>query len=71
MNAIPTPTQSEAIKHILRPIEWHLSSSIPYRKNVVHTRRTQVYTVYPFLNDEMKARADKWLEDEKHTGLWD
>jgi hypothetical protein len=61
----------QALNDLLSPITWHPSTSIAYRKNYVLERRHSVNVVRPFLTRSEKKRADKWLEDEKHEGLWE
>ena len=64
-------TRQEAMTNLLRPIKWDLSSNISARQNLVCNRHEEVRTVYPFMSDDEKKRADKWFIDEDHSELWD
>ena len=59
------------LKDLLRPIEWSWSSSIPARRTLVSTRRRDVQLIRPFTNGVDRSLVDQWLEEEKHSGLWD
>lgn len=61
----------ETLAKLLEPITWHMSSSVEWRKWHVSERRKQVRLVLPFLNEAESAEARKWLQDEKHEGLWE
>lgn len=63
--------RKEALKELLQPITWNWSSSIAFRQILVTKKRLAVKNAYPFLTDDEKKLADKWLEEEKHDGLWD
>jgi hypothetical protein len=65
------PSREVALHILLLPIEWNWSSSIGARQNLVLSRRRDVAVSYPFMNDEEKAKADKWFKEEEHGGLWD
>ena len=60
-----------ALNALLMPITWPLSSSIAWRRNLVMQRRAETKLVFPFLTKDEKIRAKKWLDSEKHEGLWD
>ena len=64
-------TRLNALKELLEPITWSLSSSIPSRQNIVYSRVSQVNLVYPFLTNEEKVLADEWFKNEEHSGLWE
>lgn len=63
--------RDEILKNMLAPITWNMSSSIEARKNLVINRRKVVRDAYPFMNENEKKLADKWFEEESHSGLWD
>ena len=71
MNVNTLPSRELALQILLLPIEWNWSSSISARQNLVLARRRDVAISYPFMNDEEKAKADKWFKEEEHGGLWD
>ena len=62
---------NEALDKLLQPIIWDWSSSIRARQNLVCSRRDKVRLVLPFLTGNDLDRADKWLAENKHSGLWD
>lgn len=64
-------TRQEAMTNLLRPIKWDWSSNIRARQNLVCNRHEEVRTVYQFMSDDEKKRADKWFIDEDHSELWD
>lgn len=64
-------TRLNALKEILQPITWSLSSSIPFRQNLVCSRVAQVNLVYPFLTNEEKILADEWFKNEDYSNLWE
>jgi hypothetical protein len=64
-------TSKEMLDKLLEPITWSWSSSIRARQNLVESRREKVTLVLPFLSEEDTSKANKWLSDNKHSGLWD
>lgn len=63
--------KNEILDTLLSPITWDWSSSIRARQNLVCSRHDQVKLVLPFLSEEDLERANKWLLENKHSGLWD
>lgn len=66
-----TMTREEKIKELLSPITWELDLPLKYRQNLVYSRRDEVRNAYPLLTKAHKKLADKWLESEQHSYLWD
>ena len=64
-------SRGEKVKELLQPIEWTLDKPLKYRQAIVLKRRESVVNAYPLLTDDEKVLADKWFENEKHSGLWD
>ena len=65
------PEHWSILHSMLKPIEWNWSSSISSRKDLVSKRREKVLILKPFLRGTMRSLIDEWLEEEKHSGLWD
>lgn len=63
--------KNESLDNLLEPIIWDWSSSIRARQNLVCTRHDKVSLILPFLSGEDLDRANKWIKDNKHSGLWD
>jgi hypothetical protein len=68
---IKIDARGEAFLNLLRPITWHPSDDIQYRRDLVVARYKQVRLVYPFLTASEKAQADDWFKTEGHEGLWE
>jgi hypothetical protein len=64
-------SRTKALKELLAPITWGASSSLGARQRWVRERRNEVTVVLPFLTAKERALAEKWLEKEKHEGLWE
>lgn len=62
---------NQALNKLLQPIVWDWSSSIRARQNLVCSRHEKVRLVIPFLSGEDLERANNWLSENKHSGLWD
>ena len=62
---------NEVLDKLLQPITWDWSSSICARQNLVCLRHDKVRLVLPFLTGNDLERANKWLAENKHSGLWD
>jgi hypothetical protein len=60
-----------SLKVLLIPITWDWRTSVRQRQNIVIEARALVRNVYPFLNDDERKLADRWLETEKHIYLWE
>ena len=56
---------------LLKPIEWNWSSSISSRRSLVSSKREKVRDVIPFTSGIMRKLMLQWLEEEKHSGLWE
>ncbi len=56
---------------LLQPIEWDWSSGISSRQNLVRKRRSEVAVILPFTGGKMRGLMEQWLEEEKHSGLWE
>lgn len=59
------------LKVLLVPIKWNWSSSVSSRRNLVAEKRHEVCLIKPFTNGVARSLVDQWLEEEKHSGLWD
>ncbi len=71
MNKDQVSEKDRVLNKMLEPIVWDWSSSITARQNLVSYRHRQVRLVLPFLYGEDLDRAKKWLEEERHSDLWD
>lgn len=56
---------------LLQPIEWNWSSHISTRQHLVSECRSRVRLVLPFTGGKMRVLMEQWLEEEKHSGLWE
>lgn len=63
-------SRAEALKILLRPIEWSLESPISYRQNLVRERHNDVRIIWPFLNKKERELAQEWIEIEAHEGVF-
>lgn len=68
---VPRLTRKQSLDKLLQPITWSWSSSIAFRQNLVSQRRHDVAVVMPFLTPSERKRAEQWMKDEAHDGLWD
>ena len=64
-------TAEQMLSFLLAPIKYSYSSSIESRKQLVRDRHAAVKHAYPFMTDEQRGLADKWMIEESHSGLWD
>lgn len=55
----------------LEPIQWSLSSSISFRKNLVRERLKVVELLMPFLTDTERRLVAEWKKENKSSELWD
>lgn len=62
---------NESLDKLLEPITWDWSSSIRARQNLVFSRHEKVRLVLPFLSGSDLEKANKWLVENKHSGLWE
>ena len=65
------PEHWALLYYLLKPIEWNWISSISSRQKRVSERRERVKMIKPFVRGTMRSLIDEWLEEEKHSGLWD
>ena len=63
--------RAEALDQLLLPIGMNYFSSIKARQLLVNNRRAKVKAVIPFLDSEELTRAEQWMVDERHGGLWE
>lgn len=63
--------RNTALEKLLQPIRWDLSSSIRARQNLVESRHKAVNQVIPFLFEDELVQVNKWIKENKHSGLWD